>query len=317
MAINGDGLFSRARNAADKYKKAQEDEVELISEIGKEMNSEYVGAFVTGYIPDKITFENDSGVPDNIATNIMEFEESEEDEIATMKWRIWDFDGEVLRLISETPTITRLKLNGEDGYNYGVYEMNQICRDCFGQHNGKELKNGISVTNLRRSDIQKVSTYDYTSYQFVISKEDGTEKTIKFGDTIDKFEFKSLPEMWKKCDSKWSVQEDPEGITWERELPSLGSEDNSENNEIKQSWYEGGSSWSNTVPTMYNNLLISEREPDKVLVDIGLPRGIALKDILVRMLLLECGHLKSVLKGCRVGDLFGMVQVNRLVLSVV
>ena len=37
MAMNGDGLFSKARNAADKYKKAQEDETELISKIGKEM----------------------------------------------------------------------------------------------------------------------------------------------------------------------------------------------------------------------------------------------------------------------------------------
>ena len=33
MAMSGDGLFSRARNAADKYKKAQEDEAILIDEM--------------------------------------------------------------------------------------------------------------------------------------------------------------------------------------------------------------------------------------------------------------------------------------------
>ncbi len=33
MALSGDGLFSRARNAADKYKKAQEDEPILIDEM--------------------------------------------------------------------------------------------------------------------------------------------------------------------------------------------------------------------------------------------------------------------------------------------
>ena len=33
MAMNGDGLFSKARNAADKYKKAQEDEEKLIDDI--------------------------------------------------------------------------------------------------------------------------------------------------------------------------------------------------------------------------------------------------------------------------------------------
>ena len=56
MAMSGDGLFSRARNAADKYKKAQEDEQDLISEIGKEMNSEYVGAYVEGYEPTEGTY---------------------------------------------------------------------------------------------------------------------------------------------------------------------------------------------------------------------------------------------------------------------
>ena len=35
MAMSGDGLFSRARNAADKYKKAQEDEENIIDEISK------------------------------------------------------------------------------------------------------------------------------------------------------------------------------------------------------------------------------------------------------------------------------------------
>ena len=35
MAMSGDGLFSRARNAADKYKKAQEDEENIINEISK------------------------------------------------------------------------------------------------------------------------------------------------------------------------------------------------------------------------------------------------------------------------------------------
>ena len=33
MALSGDGLFSKARNAADKYKKAQEDEAILIDEM--------------------------------------------------------------------------------------------------------------------------------------------------------------------------------------------------------------------------------------------------------------------------------------------
>ncbi len=48
MAMSGDGLFSKARNAADKYKKAQENEAELIGEIEKEQiqfGGEVVGRF--------------------------------------------------------------------------------------------------------------------------------------------------------------------------------------------------------------------------------------------------------------------------------
>ena len=37
MAMSGDGLFSKARNAVEKYKKAQEDEKNFINDIVKEI----------------------------------------------------------------------------------------------------------------------------------------------------------------------------------------------------------------------------------------------------------------------------------------
>ena len=97
MAMSGGGLFSRARNTADKYKKAQEDEAELISEIGKEMNSEYVGAYIEGYktTGGECTITGDqSGTGSN-----QEFKtENEKKDGNELKWRIWDYDGTTLRI---------------------------------------------------------------------------------------------------------------------------------------------------------------------------------------------------------------------------
>ena len=184
MAMSGDGLFSKARNAAEKYKKAQEDDQDLISEIGKEMNSEYVGAYLEGYDPTggtcKITKEQ-SGTKED-----QEFStEKEKTDGKELKWRIWDYDGTTLRIILDKPTTQKLSLNGAAGYNNGVWAINEICRKCFGKYDGEKMKTGIEVANLRRSDIQKVSTYDYTKYRHKIDTwEEPTEEeeSIGFGD---------------------------------------------------------------------------------------------------------------------------------------
>ncbi len=64
MAISGDGLFSKARNAADKYKKAQEDEGELIDDITRDMeklSSEKAGTPVK--IPEGSNWEEKNVTP--------------------------------------------------------------------------------------------------------------------------------------------------------------------------------------------------------------------------------------------------------------
>ncbi len=239
MAMSGDGLFSRARDAADKYKKAQEDEAELISEIGKEMNSEYVGAFVTGYEPTEGTCtitESQSGT-DTSQT----FTTKAEGEI---KWRIWDYDGTTLRIILDKPTTQRLALKGAIGYNNGVWVINEICRQCFGN---KEM-NGVKVYNLKRSDIQKVSTYDYKMYShddIWIESENG-KGSIKFGSTKKYVDAETVmyPKMWENSDKNWKYENkgEEECIDWESEEKiEDGSDEASEGNpdetEFRQSFY--------------------------------------------------------------------------------
>ncbi len=252
MAMSGDGLFSKARNAADKYKKAQEDEAKLISEIGKEMNSEYVGAYVTGYEPKSGSFEitkEQSGVDDIVGTQT--FTTGGE---GTLKWRIWDYDGTTLRIILDRPTTANLQLKGAAGYNNGVYLMNEICRKCFSSED-----EGVTVRNLRRSDIEAISNYDYTKFKHRASGDNtwqdvlddvSEENLIYYGETRKFEEYYQAPTMWINHDSTWAYRYDSESkkgtgdksteIPWEQEYGSdngTGVESTSAGTEFTQSNY--------------------------------------------------------------------------------
>ena len=125
-----------------------------------------------------------------------------------MKWRIQDYDGTTIRLISEKPTNTLLSLKGANGYNNEVWALNEICRKCYGQD-----INGVSVLNLKRSDILNVSTYDITNY----SHDDDTDKETangkyKYGSTIIcSNENIYYPNLWKENDRNWNYRVDSNG----------------------------------------------------------------------------------------------------------
>ena len=246
MALSGDGLFSRAKNAADKYKKAQEDEADLISEIGKEMYSEYVGEYVTGYNP---TTRTDYGIGTSTsgAEAIQNFSTEE-----GMKWRIWDYDGTTLRIISEKPTTATLQLKDKAGYNNGVWAINEICRECYTM-GGVE---GITVRNLRRSDIEAVSNYDYTKYKHksnsweeVIGDSTGSD-LIYYGQRKKYTEKYQSPAMWSNYDKTWTYKYDEKtnkttgnkdtAEPWEQEYGSetdTGTGSTDQNTEFTQSYY--------------------------------------------------------------------------------
>ncbi len=227
MALSEDGLFSKARNAAEKYKKAQEDEVELISEIGKEMNSEYVGAFVTGYEPTNgtcIISKDISGIEiedtNDVEGNNIEKDENGNQTFTTtaegkLKWRIWDYDGSILRIILDRTTTQKLTLSNAEGYNNGVWAINEICRKCFGKYDGEKMKIGIEVANLKRSDIEKISTYDYTKYAHKYGENseilfDGIEKEGigHYGQQRKANDSHFAPRVWFINDSEWRLRDD-------------------------------------------------------------------------------------------------------------
>ncbi len=249
-----------SKRAVEEYEKAEQDEKGRLYELEKELNkividpNDYIGAFVTGYQPDKGTCTisaSTSGVP---ATeyNKNGIKENGDQEFTTeegMQWRIWDYDGTILTIISSKLTQDTLLLSDATGYNNGVYAINEIIRKCYTQ---KGLNN-ITVRNLRRTDIQEVSTYDYTNYKheedkLVEATGGETGKILQYGQRKTFERFYKMPIMWKNFDSKWDYEysegaktgDDKECKIWEEENGYTNESETSEGDittEFKESYY--------------------------------------------------------------------------------
>ena len=225
-ALSENGLFKMAKKAVNEYQKSEKQEQEAMKDIAEEMDkisidyNDYVGAYVTGYNPKTVTAE----YPCTIGTDTSGYDQPQTFTTEEgMKWRIWDYDKttKTIRLISSKPTEATLQLSGVQGYNNGVWTVNEICRECYGSE-----KNGITVANLRRTDIQKVSTYDYTQYKHDANNWQESEKgTVYFGSSNGTYSNPEYPKMWGDYDSHWTYgydgsQEtgsDKECEMWERE----------------------------------------------------------------------------------------------------
>ncbi len=226
-ALSENGLFRMAKKAVNEYQESEKQEQEAIEEIAKEMEkitidyNDYVGCYVNGYEPtgkstgSEFTIKSEtSGVEasDKVSNNNINENLEQKFTTETLGWRIWDYDKytKTIRLISDRPTDAKLALKGAAGYNNGVWAINEVCRQCYGQYDeNNQMKRGITVANLRRTDIQKVSTYDYTKYKHTTNPNDYHEATEETGNLIhfgegQTYDKPSYPKMWGDYDSKWT-----------------------------------------------------------------------------------------------------------------
>ncbi len=223
IALSDDGLFNKTKKAVEDYKEAQSEEKEAIRQISTQLYSEYVGATVEGYEPaskeEEVTIEGTTSGVSNGKTdangNAIANENIQEDGSQTfteddeMNWRVWDFDGNILRIIGD-PTTATLTLQGAAGYNNGVWAIEKICKTLY----SNEAKGAIA-TNLKRTDIQKVSTYDYTKYKHKgngdntweeVTTNSDDENLIHFGESKTYNEYNQYPKMWNDNDKNWKYE---------------------------------------------------------------------------------------------------------------
>ena len=268
IALSDNGLFSKTKEAADKYKYAQSGEEEMIRQIATQMYSEYVGKAITiDNIKGKdscLVEKEKTGHTDNQTINR-----------ENLTWKIWDFDGKNLRIIGN-PTENTLTLTKVEGYNNGVWLLDHICEELYSNN-----ATGISVRNLKRSDIQKVSTYDYTKFRQ--SENDDKEvtgeitgKTIKFGETKICTGTVSYPNVWKENDQNWlydynnenETGNDKECTIWERKVTEDGQDSGSETSDaskvqFKESYYRHEYNRNEFIDDKYFDLVFEGTEGSK------------------------------------------------------
>ena len=236
MALSDNGLFNKTKEAAEKYKQAQSDEEEMVRQIATQMYSEYVGTKVLGYTP------SEENTTCNISAKTTGCE-AQNIEKKSITWKVWDFDGTILRIIGDSTS--SLYLEGASGYNNGVWALDHICKELYSNE-----EKGAKATTLKRSDIQKVSTYDYTKYKHSNVGYDTTESTGDAQNTIQFGEIKHYdstkdcyPDIWKEYDKNWKYEysdekggsgEDKECTIWE----TIGTDDG-ENDKTGEGGEEG------------------------------------------------------------------------------
>ena len=272
IALSDNGLFSKAKKAADDYKKAQNEEEESIRQIATQMYSEYIGAKITVQglenIENEITIKGtESGLGNSNTDNINGVGDDGSQKFTTeeLEWRIWDFDGNTLRIISEEPTTQKLTLRGATGYNNGVWILENICNTLYS--NGKEE---LSATNLKRSDIEKITNYDYTESYHIDNAVESDKNDNSFGYAESKTyeENYEIPTMWKENDSKWEFESnegkkngyDKEAKIWEttNKIKSNESIVNSNNNVIKQSFWKHKFDKNEFISNKYYDILFDK-----------------------------------------------------------
>ncbi len=286
IALSDNGLFNKTKKAAEDYKQAQSEEEEAIRQISTQLYSEYVGATVEGYEPaseasEVVIKKETSGLDSNkdddgkditgVASDGSQTFKTEE-----MSWRVWDYDGNTLRIIGD-PTAAKLTLKGAAGYNNGVWAIDNICRTLY----SNEAK-GAKATSLKRTDIQKVSTYDYTKYKHDKSgyiedttSSDDNGNLIYFGESKTYEASNQYPDMWNDNDKEWTYEynnkeKTTEGGDKECKIWEVIGTDNGQMNDtmnqgsnsttFKQSYYYHNYNQSEFINDAYYDLIFKKSD---------------------------------------------------------
>ena len=116
-------------------------------------------------IGDYIKYEADSADTSEILNELGTYSGTDTNTANTLKqeklnWRVLDVEDGKVRLISDGPTTSTIKLYGAKGYNNAVYLLDKTCKTLYSKAGYSE-----KVQNLKIEDIQKYLTYDYRKYE--------------------------------------------------------------------------------------------------------------------------------------------------------
>ena len=178
QALTNTGLFAKAQEAKEKTKNATENQAKTLNEYEDELNKYVSGTTQTQKLADKVKVgDYVEYTPDELGneslttlkTNLNTYSGNSNSTVNPaikrddLKWRVLDIQNGQVRLISETPTTSKIELYGYNGYNNAVKLIDDACSTLY---TNKQLAS--TVQNLKIEDITKYiktkPTEDTTTY---------------------------------------------------------------------------------------------------------------------------------------------------------
>lgn len=204
---NGDNTFSvSVLDSKKTYTLNVDGNIEYNSNLL--INNVKIGDYVN-YIPDKVS---EPYQLENVGHDGEIFQEE-------LNWRVLSINEGKVILISDTATTSEITLSGEDGYNNGVYVLNDLCKTLYS-------KSGIAISrSINENDIDNVSTFNKSSFI--------NDEGIAYGET------KQYTEDWYKyCPNLYNSALD-DSVQTANTYPTLGhSQDTSKPLTIKNTGYQ-------------------------------------------------------------------------------
>lgn len=259
--LTNTGIFQKAKEAKQKSEEAENEQNKILDEYETELNQYNENTLVYKVnngivkIGDYVAYTPDDASTKEILEELGNYSGSKENTNLTLtqeknlNWRVLDVKDGCVRLISEMPTTSSITLKSAMGYNNAVYLLDKTCKILY----SNQLAS--NVQNLKREDIQKFLTYDYT--QYTNSKVD----TGKYGGTKECTENRWYPNIFSKEKTAWV-----DGVQ--------GTEyDLSEQTEPINS----GSTYANTnikmVQTLWDKLMVSNYFKESIYYNLFIKHG--------------------------------------------
>ena len=177
-SLTNTGLFEKAKEAKEKTANATENQAKTLNEYEDELNKYVSGTTQTqkladkvkvgdyvSYTPDELSNESLTTLKTNLNTYSGNSSSTANPAIKrdNLNWRVLDIQNGQVRLISETPTTSKIELKGYNGYNNAVKLIDDACSTLY---TNSKLAN--KVQNLKIEDITKYMktqpTEDTTPY---------------------------------------------------------------------------------------------------------------------------------------------------------
>ena len=178
QSLTNTGLFEKAKEAKEKTQAAEINQAKTLNEYEDELNKYVSGMAPTQKLADKVKVGDyvtytpdtlDNNAVSTLKTNLNTYSGQSDSTINPeikrddLKWRVLDVQNGQVRLISETPTTSKIELYGYNGYNNAVKLIDDACSTLY---TNKQLAS--TVQNLKIEDITKYMktkpTEDTTTY---------------------------------------------------------------------------------------------------------------------------------------------------------